>query len=38
MFVPTESNGYAGILTDDHENLNGNKKDDNLAYANLELG
>ncbi|KAH0572533.1 hypothetical protein SS50377_24644 [Spironucleus salmonicida] len=36
-FIPTDKNEYLQILQDDHVNLNKDKKDDNLAFANLEI-
>ena len=36
-FIPTEKNSYKRLLEDEQINMNPNKKDDNLAYASLEL-
>lgn len=37
QFEPTVENGYKMILSDEHINMQQDKKDDNLAYASLEL-
>ena len=36
-FRCTQLNGYKQLLEDEHINMSAEKKDDNLAYANMDL-